>query len=127
MKTCVQNKEPAFKPIKRSIQEPIILALVGVIRERRVARGWERDELAEKADLTSEAVRLIEKHQREPSAHVVIRLARALGVMPDVLYRLAQGRAAGWPQICEMCNYCCVEYGRLVCLNDRCECTRPKR
>ena len=127
MKICGQNKKPVFKPIKRSIQEPIILALVGVIRERREARGWSREDLVEKADLTYEALRLIEKHQREPSAHLVVRLGRALGVMPDVLYRQAQRRAARWPDGCEKCNYCCVENGRLVSLNSHGVCTRPKR
>jgi len=126
VKTCVQNSQPVFKPIPRSIQEPIILALVGVIRERREARGWSREELADKADLTYEALRLVETHQREPSAHLVVRLARALGVKPDFLFRLAQGRAARWPDGCEKCNYCCVENGRLVSLNSHGVCTRPK-
>ena len=116
-----------FKPIPRSIREPIILALAGIIRERRAARGWKAGELAKAANLSRQGLILFETHQREPSAHLVVRLARALGVGPDELFRQAQRRAARWPADCKKCNYCCIESGRLVWLNPLCGCTRPGR
>jgi transcriptional regulator with XRE-family HTH domain len=116
-----------FKPIPRSIREPVILALVGVIRERREARGWKVGELAKAANVSRQGLSLFEMHQREPSAHLVVRLARALGVAVDELFRQARLRAARWPDVCEKCNYCCVERGRLVWLNPAHGCTRPGR
>ena len=116
-----------FKPIPRSIREPIILALAGVIREQREARGWKVGTLAKAANLSRQGLSLFETHQREPSAHLVVRLARALGVPPDELFRQAQRRAARWPADCKKCNYCCIESGRLKWLNPSRGCTRPRR
>jgi DNA-binding XRE family transcriptional regulator len=118
---------PNFKPIKRSIREPIILALAGVIRELREARGWNAGELAKEAHLSRQGLCYFEMHQRGPSASLVVRLGRALGVTPDELFRRAQQRAALWPDDCEKRNYCCIEFGRLMCLNPIRGCTRPGR
>jgi transcriptional regulator with XRE-family HTH domain len=127
MKLRHQHKTPPpnFKPLPRSIREPIILALAGIIRELREARGWNVGELAKAANLSRQGLSLFETHGREPSAHLVLRLARALGVAPDVLFGRAQRRAARWPARCQECNYCCVEHGRLVWLNPARDCTKP--
>jgi transcriptional regulator with XRE-family HTH domain len=129
MKPHRQTKSPPpnFKPIPRSLREPVILALAGVLRKQREARGWKVGELAKAANLSRQGLSLIETHQREPSAHLVVRLARALGVPPDELFRQARLRAARWLAQCRECNYCCVENGRLVWLNPARGCTRPGR
>ena len=118
---------PNFKPIKRSIREPIILALAGVIRELREACGWDEGELAKEADISRQGLIYFETHERMPSAELVVRLGRALGVPPDELFRQAQRRAARWPDECKKRNYCCVENGRLRWLNPLRGCTRPGR
>ena len=129
MKIGGQTKTPPpnFKPIKGSIREPIILALAGVIRELREARGWNVGELAKAANLSRQGLCYFETHRRGPSASLVVRLGRALGVAPDVLFRQAQRRAAAWLADCEKCNYYCVENGRLRWLNPLRGCTRPGR
>ena len=55
---------PNFKPIKCSIREPIILALAGIIRERREARGWNAGDLAKEVGLTRQGLIYFETHQR---------------------------------------------------------------
>jgi transcriptional regulator with XRE-family HTH domain len=120
-----RTSPPNFKPIKRSIREPVILALAGIIRELREARGWKVGELAREAKLSRFGLSLFETHQREPSAHLVVRLARALRVTPEELFGKARRRAARWPAQCHECNYCCIENGRLVWLNPRRGCLRP--
>jgi transcriptional regulator with XRE-family HTH domain len=127
MKIHRRNRTPPpnFKPIKRGIREPVILALAGIIRELREARGWKAGELAEKAHLTRQGVCYFETHERNPSAELVVRLARALGVTPEELFGKARRRAARWPAQCHECNYCCIENGRLVWLNPRRGCLRP--
>ena len=129
MKIQRQNPTPPpnFKPIKRSIREPIILALAGIIRELREARGWNAGELAKEAHLSRQGLCYFEMHQRGPSASLVVRLGRALGVTPDELFRRAQQRAALWPDVCEKRNYCCIESGRLMWLDPLRGCIRPGR
>jgi ribosome-binding protein aMBF1 (putative translation factor) len=116
-----------FKPIPRNIREPVSLALVGVIRERRERRGWSLSELAARARLSRQMVSYLETHERVPSADSVLRLGRALGVAASELFRQAERRAARWPARCGRCNYCCVERGRLVWLNPARGCTHPGR
>lgn len=122
-----QTPPPNFKPIPRSIREPIILAMAGIIRELREARGWKVGELAKEARISRQGLCYFEANQRGPSASLVVRLGRALSVPPDELFRQARLRAAAWPDDCEKCNYCCVVSGRLVWLNPVRGCTRPGR
>lgn len=45
-----------------------------IIRQERILRGWSREYVAEKTGLTSEAIRLIENGERNPSYPVLIKL-----------------------------------------------------
>lgn len=45
-----------------------------VIRQERIARGWSIEYVAEKVGLTSEAIRLIENGERNPSYSVLVKL-----------------------------------------------------
>lgn len=55
------------------------------IRALRLEKGWTQDKLAERADLTSEAVTRVERGVRIPTLKTVAKLAYGLGVSPAVL------------------------------------------
>jgi len=50
-----------------------------ILRELRLARGWERSILAEKASLSYESIRRYEDEKRRPDHESVVKLARVLG------------------------------------------------
>jgi transcriptional regulator with XRE-family HTH domain len=50
------------------------------VRRNRKAKGLTREELAERADLASKMISLVERCQRNPSVNVADRIARGLGV-----------------------------------------------
>ena len=51
-----------------------------VVRRHRKARFLSQEELAERADLASKMISLIERFQRNPSLNVADSIARALNV-----------------------------------------------
>ncbi len=45
-----------------------------MLRQERITRGWSMEYVAEKVGLTSEAIRLIENGDRNPSYPVLVKL-----------------------------------------------------
>jgi transcriptional regulator with XRE-family HTH domain len=50
------------------------------VRRQRKAKGLTQEELAERADLASKMISLIERFERNPSVNVADSVARGLGV-----------------------------------------------
>ena len=48
--------------------------MIRMIRQERIKRGWSIEFVAERTGLTSEAIRLIETGERNPSYPVLIKL-----------------------------------------------------
>jgi transcriptional regulator with XRE-family HTH domain len=59
-------------------------AIGSLIREMRLEKGWSQEDLAAAADIDRTYVSLLERFQRDPSLSVVMQLARALGIAPDI-------------------------------------------
>lgn len=60
------------------------------VRELREAKRWSQIDLADQAMVSAGYVSKLENDvYRRPSADVLLRLARALGVTPEELYRAA--------------------------------------
>lgn len=55
------------------------------IRNRRRAAGLTQKQLAERVDLSEQAIRMYELGKREPSADVINRIGEALDVAPESL------------------------------------------
>lgn len=51
-----------------------------MIRQERINRGWSREDVAEKAGVTAEAIRLIETGLRNPSYPVLVKLEDLFGM-----------------------------------------------
>jgi transcriptional regulator with XRE-family HTH domain len=51
----------------------------------RRAAGWNQAELAQRLQISSSAVGMYEQGRREPSADILVRMARVLGVSVDYL------------------------------------------
>ncbi len=63
--------------------------LVNEIKERRTAAGLTQAELAERVGVTRKTVNTVENGVFTPSATLAIKLARALGVTVETLFRIA--------------------------------------
>jgi transcriptional regulator with XRE-family HTH domain len=57
------------------------------VRELRLARRWTQEELADRARLHSTYIGGIERGERNVSLENIIRIARALGEHPSVLFK----------------------------------------
>ena len=62
--------------------------LVNEIKERRTAAGLTQAELAERVGVTRKTVNTVENGVFTPSATLAIKLARALGVTVETLFRI---------------------------------------
>jgi transcriptional regulator with XRE-family HTH domain len=71
------------------------------IRSLRERRGWTQERLAEAAELEPRYVQTLESGRANPSAAVLVAVARAVGVAPGALFRPAQlrPRAPGRPRM----------------------------
>ncbi len=58
------------------------------LRRFRTERGWSQERLAEAAGITLNYVGNLERGEQGPSLHIIVRLARALGI--DVTTLLAE-------------------------------------
>jgi len=68
------------------------------VRERRLARGWTQEELAEAADLHENYVSRLETGEQEAGLLVILRLCRAFEIVPGELlapFSLGQLRRLG--------------------------------
>ncbi|MDB6121994.1 MAG: transcriptional regulator, family [Pedosphaera sp.] len=51
-----------------------------VLRKHRKLKGLSQEQLAERADLASKMISLIERYERNPSVNVVASIAEGLGI-----------------------------------------------
>lgn len=63
------------------------MALSNTVRERREARGWTQQQLADRLGISRQAISQIERGDFEPSARVLLRLANALEADCAELFR----------------------------------------
>lgn len=68
------------------------LAGVGIaIREFRQLAGLSQDDLADRMDVSTPYISMLESGKRYPSIEMLIRIARALNILPgDLLNRIAE-------------------------------------
>ena len=59
----------------------------------RRAAGWNQAELAQRLQISSSAVGMYEQGRREPSAEILVRMAKTLGVSVDYLLTGVPGGA----------------------------------
>ena len=56
-----------------------------VLRERREARGWTQEQLANEAELSTRYVQSLEAQEKSPSLDTVFKIARAFNTSPGPL------------------------------------------
>jgi transcriptional regulator with XRE-family HTH domain len=69
----------------RAKKAPEAVAFGAAVRERRKARGWTQERLAEAAGVSALQVGFCERGDNVPKLTLILRLARALGVRPGEL------------------------------------------
>jgi transcriptional regulator with XRE-family HTH domain len=55
------------------------------VRKHRKARGMSQEALADKAEMHFTAISMLERGEREPRLHTVVRVGYALGIEPGRL------------------------------------------
>jgi transcriptional regulator with XRE-family HTH domain len=70
---------------RRTTKAPEAVAFGEAVRERRKARGWTQEKLAERAGVSALQVGFCERGDNVPKLTLVLRIARALGVRPGEL------------------------------------------
>jgi len=69
----------------RTKKAPEAVAFGAAIRERRTARGWTQETLAERAGVSALQIGFCERGDNVPKLTLVLRIAKALGVRPGEL------------------------------------------
>ena len=69
----------------RKVKAREAVAFGAAVRERRKAKEWTQERLAEKAGIAAIQVGFIERGENVPKLTQVLRLAQALGVRPGEL------------------------------------------
>jgi transcriptional regulator with XRE-family HTH domain len=62
------------------LSKDLAILLGNVVRKHRKARFLSQEELAERADIASKMVSLIERHERNPTVNVADSIAQAMNV-----------------------------------------------
>jgi transcriptional regulator with XRE-family HTH domain len=70
-------------PRKKKVPEAV--AFGAAVRERRKAKGWTQERLAEAAGVAAIHVGFVERGENIPKLVMILRLAKALGVRPGEL------------------------------------------
>jgi transcriptional regulator with XRE-family HTH domain len=70
-------------PTKKRTPEAV--AFGAAVRERRKAKEWTQEQLAERAGVAAIHVGFVERGENVPKLTMILRLARALGVRPGEL------------------------------------------
>jgi transcriptional regulator with XRE-family HTH domain len=115
-----------FNPLPNGKCEPVSSVLGSIIRQERLRRDWSQSKLADISGVRRQSIATLEKGKARPRVETNQRLGRALGIPGSELEARAERRVARWPAICERCSYFCLQDGRLLWLNARRECMRPK-
>ena len=69
----------------RTKTAPEAVAFGAAVRERRKAKEWTQERLAEAAGVAAIQVGFVERGENIPKLTMILRLARALGVRPGEL------------------------------------------
>jgi transcriptional regulator with XRE-family HTH domain len=69
----------------RTKKAPEAVAFGAAVRERRKARGWTQERLAEVAGVSALQIGFCERGDNVPKLTLILRIARALGVRPGEL------------------------------------------
>ena len=115
----------AFKIYPTGVVSPLSKVMASVCYEQRIARGWSTETLAARAGLSRQEIENIEARRRVPTSDTMERLATGMGLELPEFYALGLDQMARWPARCQVCNNCCVDKSRLMCLNAQWVCTRP--
>jgi transcriptional regulator with XRE-family HTH domain len=71
----------------------LIRATIDVLRERREATDMSKKRLSEESGVTRTAIILMERYERSPSAELLFRLCRAMGVTLSAVVAEAERRS----------------------------------
>jgi len=69
----------------RKKKAPEAVAFGEAVRERRRARGWTQEQLAERAGVAAIHVGFVERGENVPKLTLILRIAKAFGVRPGEL------------------------------------------
>ncbi|HEY2093449.1 MAG TPA: helix-turn-helix transcriptional regulator [Thermoanaerobaculia bacterium] len=69
----------------RSEKAPEAIAFGAAVRERRTARGWTQETLAERAGVSALQIGFCERGDNVPKLTLILRIAKALSVRPGEL------------------------------------------
>lgn len=61
------------------------IAFGAAVRERRTAKGWTQEQLAEEAGIAAIQLGFVERGENVPKLTLILRIAKALGVRPGEL------------------------------------------
>lgn len=70
-------------PRKKKAREAVQFG--AAVRERRKAKGWTQERLAEEAGIAAIQVGFVERGENVPKLTLILRIAKALGVRPGEL------------------------------------------
>jgi transcriptional regulator with XRE-family HTH domain len=70
-------------PRKKRAREAV--AFGAAVRERRTAKGWTQEQLAERAGVAAIHIGFVERGENVPKLTMILRIAFALGVRPGTL------------------------------------------
>jgi transcriptional regulator with XRE-family HTH domain len=69
----------------RAKRAPEAVAFGAAVRERRRAKEWTQEQLAERAGVAAIHVGFVERGENVPKLTMILRIAKALGVRPGEL------------------------------------------
>ena len=113
-------------PVSRAVVMPEARALAGVIRRRRERLHLSLAALARRSGVSRQMLGNIEHDVNIPTADLIARIARALGVSYGELNMAVTGWLARQPAGCRACQYACMARGELRWLDRKHGCLRPK-
>lgn len=68
-----------------------------MIRQERISRGWTQEQVANAANITPEALSMIEAGKRNPSYPVLVKLENLFGMTHRELFAAAPGEEKAQP------------------------------
>jgi transcriptional regulator with XRE-family HTH domain len=74
------NRMPRSK-----VKTPEAIAFGAAVRERRKAKGWTQEKLAEEAGVSALQIGFVERGENTPKLTLILRVARAFRVRPGEL------------------------------------------
>lgn len=70
---------------RKSSQDAVVLG--ATVRQLREARGWTREQLAERSEMNASYLGFLERGDNVPTLSIIIQLAQAFGMEPADLLR----------------------------------------